>query len=96
MASASQHSGLCSSCLNRVVCTYRRSPERPVLDCDEYEAAPGTLSLPSRPTQSEPAASSRSHGDCHVHLGLCKTCAQRENCDFSKPEAGVWHCEEYC
>ncbi|HPQ44248.1 MAG TPA: hypothetical protein PKZ42_08460 [Syntrophales bacterium] len=28
-------------------------------------------------------------------LGLCSNCRHRETCGFTKPESGVWHCEEY-
>lgn len=27
--------------------------------------------------------------------GLCTTCELRESCTFTKPESGVWRCEEY-
>jgi hypothetical protein len=27
--------------------------------------------------------------------GLCVNCELRDECMFTKPEEGVWHCEEY-
>ena len=37
---------------------------------------------------------------CKNHMidlvkGLCINCANRNSCQFVKPEGGVWHCEEY-
>lgn len=29
-------------------------------------------------------------------LGLCVNCENRVNCNFSKPEGGVWYCEQFC
>ncbi len=86
--------GLCSLCTRAQDCTF---PSRPLLHgCEEFE---GMARSPvdtieaymsqeaKRKKQSPPAPSSLK--------GLCRNCEILEGCTYSKPEGGVWHCEEY-
>lgn len=100
MAKQVQYRGLCLTCNNASTCTFPRDPDRPVLQCEEfegYEYAPpkdvGTQDSQLDSTVSE--GDSRKDVDSNRYIGLCRTCEERESCKFTKPEGGVWHCEEY-
>jgi hypothetical protein len=104
-----EFSGICSTCKKAPVCTYRRDPERPVLRCNEFESygKPSVFESKrnsmqrttgngiSRTTGSGVKSSAELEMDSGKYKGLCKSCKNREICTFSKPEGGVWHCEEY-
>lgn len=57
------------------------------------EVGPGNTreSKPSSAPSKVPAAVDQPR----IHQGLCVNCDVRETCTFSKPEGGVWYCEEY-
>ena len=83
--------GLCASCKHLPTCTYAQDVGRPMLHCDEYEP---TADRPAqRASASEPPPPDGDHAA--DRLGLCRTCAGRDTCTFSRPEGGVWRCEEY-
>lgn len=89
--------GLCSTCMNASDCTYLRSSRRPVVQCEEFRAyTPAEVERRKvdRPVAAEdpPAATSE---NLERRLGLCRSCDNRETCDFSSAEGGVWHCDEY-
>jgi hypothetical protein len=47
---------------------------------------------------AEASAKSRTDIDENEEVkfkGLCLNCENRKTCIFSKPEEGVWRCEEY-
>jgi hypothetical protein len=48
-------------------------------------------SKPSSAASKAPAAVDQPR----IHQGLCVNCDVRETCTFSRPEGGVWYCEEY-
>jgi hypothetical protein len=48
----------------------------------------------SKPS-SDPWKVSAAVDQPRIHRGLCVNCDVRETCTFSKPEGGVWFCEEY-
>jgi hypothetical protein len=81
--------GLCATCTKMKGCTFPRSPELPVRNCEEFEGetlSSGTALLPAAaPAQASP---------CELP-GLCRLCAHVESCTFPRPEAGVWFCEEF-
>lgn len=93
------HRGLCSACRNDPTCTYPRDPGRPVVQCLDFEgyvAAPpkATGGNGSRPDNSR-VRSTMEEKYSGKYMGLCRNCENRGTCTFSKPEGGVWHCEEY-
>ena len=89
-------SGLCAACKNETCCIYTRDPDKPVLNCEEFEMA---LRVdPPRRDDSflENLLSSPATGEGPAKMmGLCSNCDDRETCIYPKPEGGVWHCEEY-
>ena len=96
------YEGLCLSCKNASACTYPRTPDQPVLQCEEfdgYSASP--LKVVPKPFPStaipppSPLISNSEEENSNRLRGLCTLCECRETCTYPKPEGGVWHCEEY-
>lgn len=93
------YTGLCSCCNSFQTCTFLRDPERPILQCEEFD---GILSSPLKKAPrgnvlrfnvqglSAPVKDNLGH-----YRGLCSLCENLRNCTYPKPEGGVWHCEEY-
>jgi hypothetical protein len=85
--------GLCLNCAHYPGCslTPEKGGSRGVRFCEEYE----TLHLPA----ATPSPGISSEGLVQTPtprvLGLCSNCDNYPTCGFAKPEAGVWHCEEY-
>jgi hypothetical protein len=52
-------------------------------------AAPFIARLHARETAAQPAAATLQI------KGLCATCESFPTCAFTKPDGGIWHCEEY-
>jgi hypothetical protein len=84
--------GLCSTCKNAPECTYPRDPERPVMQCEEFE---GVLKISEKPSRTTITFLEERDPKADEVLGLCKMCQRRATCTFPKHEGGVWHCEEY-
>lgn len=91
--------GLCLSCINALDCTYKKDPERPILQCEEFD---GFESLPRETPIKNISFTSASNfrlgieeNELSNYKGLCGTCEDRDACTFPKLEGGVWHCEEY-
>ena len=84
--------GLCGLCVTATACQYRHPSDQPVGFCEEFDGgSPVSRTKPPRPlraaaVEAEPA----------LPPGLCRQCDNRQSCAFTKPEGGVWHCEEYC
>jgi hypothetical protein len=91
--------GLCSTCKLASACTYPRDPERPVLQCEEFEGyeIPPTMTaaMDSSKDSCGRDAAYAENKDIGRFTRLCRTCAGRETCTYPKPEGGVWQCEEY-
>ena len=99
MLQTSMARGICAACQHDSDCTYLRDFDHPPLQCEQFEmflptpdvASPRAVSKPKRmegirsPKDSPPPRS----------LGLCSSCIHQASCTYSKPEGGVWHCEEY-
>jgi hypothetical protein len=94
-----KYRGLCSMCGKAATCTFPRDPERPVMECDEFDgteklemliASQRSLaaSIPSAAVFTE----ERNPG---TPRGLCRNCKNLSKCTYPKPEGGVWHCDEY-
>jgi hypothetical protein len=85
-----EHEGLCWKCSKAGACRLPRASDLPVVECGTYEA--------SQPTRIPTAGSSikpHRHQVEREYKGLCSDCEVRDDCNFSKPESGVWHCKHY-
>lgn len=100
MAKEVEYRGLCLTCSNAPSCAFLGQFSRPVLQCEQFEClacrpagSAGEQDSPSDSTIYHTA--SREDDDSDLYIGLCKTCDERDSCKFTRPESGVWHCEEY-
>ena len=91
-----EYRGLCSTCKKAPTCTFPRDPNRPVLQCDEFEGYEYTPDKKTLPRTSSKAKLSALDEDSGKYKGLCRLCENRETCTYPKSEGGVWHCDEYC
>lgn len=94
-----QYGGLCLTCDHARSCIYPRELDRPVWQCEEFEA----IDMPVDRTTVESflaAASARRNSGLEENgkaefKGLCLNCDNRKTCIFPKPDEGIWRCEEY-
>ena len=88
--------GLCLTCQNASECTFPRDSARPVWQCEEFAGdgkAPERVSVEGiMPPRTGLVEAETALG---AWVGLCKNCANRQDCGYPKPEGGVWRCEEY-
>jgi len=83
--------GLCLTCNNAPGCYYR-ARRGPALFCELFDdfvdlAAPrGGFGAAPVTTPAKPAP---------ARAGLCGNCEHQQTCTHPRPEAGVWHCEDY-
>ena len=82
---------LCSTCSHERACGSRSTSERPILFCELFEVPASAPTPAPAAAPPEPPAS----GQGVEHRGLCVNCDNRHECTTTRPEAGVWHCEEY-
>jgi hypothetical protein len=93
MSRTEQH-GLCSTCNNRPTCVYRAKRGFDALYCEMYDDF--MLSDNGDHKQRELPVSTADVGPAQVEFtGLCANCDNRHTCTITKPEGGIWHCEEY-
>jgi hypothetical protein len=87
--------GICPTCLHSGRCHLSsRGGDGPTHSCEEFEpgSASGAPSAALAAARSgEPAAEAAPEGP----LGLCAGCSRQETCSYTRPEGGVWHCEDY-
>jgi hypothetical protein len=82
--------GLCLTCMYSEHCAFRKDSRSGVQFCEEYKTA--GLHAPDPPGIA--AVAKIAERNPRVK-GLCANCSYYAVCTFPKPEAGVWHCEEY-
>ena len=88
------HRDLCSTCRHAGACGSRSTPERPILFCELFEVAVATPTAPTAaPDAGPPEPPASAEGV--EYRGLCVNCENRHECTMTRPEGGVWHCEEY-
>ena len=85
--------GLCQTCAHASACGYIRSPEQPVVFCEEFDSTTLPTVEEVQPLAAAPTAEDMRLWD--EYKGLCVNCDMRETCAIRKPETGIWHCEEY-
>lgn len=84
--------GICLTCAHFTRCVLRSADcsTEGIQYCEEYQTvclAPVVLTneKPKKMLRQAPSGI----------LGLCSDCNHYPYCSFPKPEAGVWHCEDY-
>ena len=89
---------LCCTCLHEEACLSVREMTTPVIHCELFEVEqPGDV----RPRTMRAHTREVIETDSDVKeepaglMGLCINCDCRFDCRLPRPEAGVWHCEEY-
>jgi hypothetical protein len=88
--------GLCSVCKLGVLCTYPRSLELPVWQCEEFEGfAPLVRPVKHDPCPDPKLPAANPAEKDEQYAGLCRTCSIRSLCACPRPIGGVWHCEEF-
>ena len=85
-----KYQGLCSTCLHASICTFPKDPNKPVLECEEFEV----IQAPQQ-NVAKSVTSPSEHAQERQYHGLCVNCKNRKTCIYAKTEGGVWHCEEY-
>lgn len=93
------YGGICATCENNTTCTFLRDPSQPVMQCEEHVLV---STEKTTITVQGAAISLRSVKDGIINdasnvknKGLCPNCKNLKTCTYSKPETGVWFCEEY-
>ena len=93
MYSRSEARGICATCEHASDCIYRANSSGTILQCEEFQMP---LPRPTDPPVSvRPRPTSNDGKHSTKFLGLCSNCDNRETCTYTKPEGGVWRCEEY-
>ena len=96
MMCAIEYRGLCASCKNSENCCYARDPGQCVVNCEEFEGIRSADSSDRRFYSTRGGSGSAGACyECEAPLGLCRTCEKFKDCEFQKPEGGIWNCEEY-
>ncbi len=91
---------ICSSCNHGELCASKKTRQRPVWFCEEFDEYVPVKEQDVQEAGSLPAQSRIGSGtgedDSSQFKGLCINCENRFTCGNSKTEGGIWHCEEYC
>jgi len=98
MSEKTEKRGICSTCKYSKNCALPYSHKEPLLECEEFDVeqpvfdglASAKKPMPVVGADLDPEMFNQSK-----YNGLCKNCENLKTCAFPKPEAGVWHCEEY-
>lgn len=92
--------GLCLTCDNNSSgCGFRKRRGFDAIYCEMFSSNGASPSAELRSSVvMRPTATTWSEAREPVTsgvTGLCVNCEHRDECTYSKPEGGVWHCEEY-
>ena len=93
MAVSKTSVSLCLTCAHAPDCSLTKKGVAAVLNCEEFE--PGKGASGEAVGGQDPAPEEARTAEGIGPLGLCVNCGRRETCSLSKPEGGIWHCEEY-
>lgn len=94
MSAAKMFVGLCVTCNNLGSCEYRKRRGRDAICCELYDGfAVPTADRTAKATSVVSDATSTP--DSIEFTGLCVNCHHRHDCELSKTQGGIWHCEEY-
>lgn len=86
--------GLCVTCNNAGTCVHRKRRGADAIYCETFDDyvprnGNGAKEAAHVVVMTKIAAASADT------KGLCLNCIHRDACKLSKPDTGVWHCEEY-
>ena len=96
MVENNKYREICSICKNVPGCTFTKNPQKPVLNCEEFEVDTCSSVKTTRKDKSPATASVDPEDEVTGKFtGLCSNCDNRRTCGFPMPEGGIWHCEEY-
>ena len=90
--------GLCMTCNHFQSCMHATRSKGPIWFCEEFDDSGPMRTGPvvaTAPTSPPNVANVQSIDLPSTRLGLCSNCEEHPTCTFSKPEGGIWHCEEY-
>ena len=87
--------GLCSTCNNASECVLRAKRGFDAIYCETFDNLNGNGSARRKIILSDTLPKPADKSAKITYLGLCVNCENRDNCRLSRPEEGVWHCEEY-
>lgn len=79
---------ICVTCAHSAGCMYLAGAKEAIRYCEEFETLGGAPVQTRLQSPSEEPAKK-------TLQGLCCNCESSKGCTFSKPEGGIWHCEEY-
>jgi hypothetical protein len=85
--------GICLTCAHFTQCVLRSvdCSTKGIQYCEEYQ----TVCLAPVVVTDKKSSKRTMKFTASGILGLCCDCNHYSYCNFPKPEAGVWHCEEY-
>ena len=91
MSQENVYQGLCQTCKHDSTCSFHRTKELPIIQCEEFETTESQVSrwLAKAPSEvpMDPAEVGR--------LGLCANCSNVASCSFPDARNRVLMCEEY-
>ena len=94
MAGAIPFFGLCTTCNNSAICVYRKRRGHDAVQCEMFDCS--VVDESNRVKRVVPDVTTMPGVvELQKFKGLCVNCVYRDTCKLSKPEGGVWHCEEY-
>lgn len=86
--------GLCSSCNNSAQCVFRKKRGCDAIYCETFDNLNGGHAPRHGEIILEDLTASGGSAQITI-LGLCANCENHQTCHLTRPEEGVWHCEEY-
>ncbi len=101
MLIATMTCGICAACQHGPDCVYCQGIDYVPLQCEQFELAvqhrTATPVSTRAVTELERMVGLHSQEDPAQlrSMGLCANCDHRTDCVYSRPEGGVWRCEEY-
>lgn len=91
------YNDLCSTCNHAETCLSKKTRQRPVWFCeefDDYVVVKELYDIAVQPTDSQDRFSA-GEDEAGQFKGICMNCENRRTCNYLKPNGGIWHCEEY-
>ncbi len=87
-----KNQGICLTCVHFTQCSLRPADDsaKSIQFCEEYQ----TVCLAPVIVTNDKPKDMKTLAPSGI-LGLCSNCNHYPYCSFPKPEAGVWHCEDY-
>ncbi|MBF0441677.1 MAG: hypothetical protein HQK54_07205 [Oligoflexales bacterium] len=91
---------ICQNCRHQSKCHYQSYSKTSIHFCEEYDPCeeaevdriPKFFADLMKKESEETKAGKAPFGTAR---GLCINCENQGFCGMEKPEAGIWHCEEY-